>query len=111
MPLFVRRNDTEEIIQVWKYTINDELEESIWSKAWYGRHVIGQDCEWAVLNNCRIVTNTPDIILKESDTDITIALPKDTIGRVFKIFNKSGKPVIIDGISIFNPDDVKDLDI
>lgn len=50
MTLHVQRNDTKEIIRVRKYTIDDELEESIWSKEWYGRHVIGQDCEWAVNN-------------------------------------------------------------
>src|SRR5262245_1217723 len=33
--------------QVRKYVYHDDGIESIWSNSWYGRHVIGQDCEWA----------------------------------------------------------------
>jgi hypothetical protein len=36
---------TGEVHEVHKY-INNDGEESIWCDEWYGRHVIGQDCEW-----------------------------------------------------------------
>lgn len=50
--LFVKRKDTGEIIQVRKYIIEpDSKNESIWSNEWYGRHVIGMDCEWYKLND------------------------------------------------------------
>lgn len=49
MPLFVKRNDTKEIVKVRKYIIDDQGEENIWSNEWYGRHTIGKDCAWAVV--------------------------------------------------------------
>jgi hypothetical protein len=36
---------TGEVHEVHKY-INNDGEENIWCDEWYGRHVIGQDCEW-----------------------------------------------------------------
>lgn len=35
-----------EIHNVKKYIIDTDGEESIWCDTWYGRHVIGQDCNW-----------------------------------------------------------------
>jgi len=33
------------IFEVNKYIFSDETH-NIWCNEWYGRHVIGQDCEW-----------------------------------------------------------------
>jgi len=49
MPLFVKRYDNKEIIQVRKYICSEE--ESIWSNQWYGRHVIGKDCDWITIDS------------------------------------------------------------
>ena len=47
MGLFVKRNDTNEIVEVRKYIKSDNpIEEHIWSNDWYGHHIIGNDCEW-----------------------------------------------------------------
>ena len=45
MALYIRRFDTQELIQVRKYIINSDGEENIWSNEWRGRHVIGRHCE------------------------------------------------------------------
>lgn len=34
------------IYKVFKYLVSAEQEENIWCNDWYGRHVIGRDCEW-----------------------------------------------------------------
>ena len=34
------------VYKVRKYILDSDLTESIWCDEWYGRHVIGQDCEW-----------------------------------------------------------------
>lgn len=47
MPLFVRDKKTKKVYQVRKYIISGDGVENIWSNEWYGRHVIGLDCEWA----------------------------------------------------------------
>ncbi len=46
MALYVKRNDTSEIVRVKKYIINESGEETIWTNE-YGKHVIGIHCEWA----------------------------------------------------------------
>ena len=33
------------IHEVRKYIKTDDGEESVWCSTWYGRHVIGRDCE------------------------------------------------------------------
>lgn len=45
--IYVKRKDTGEIVKVQKYTESGDGTESIWSNEWYGRHVIGMDCEFA----------------------------------------------------------------
>lgn len=37
---------TGTIHEVRKYVIDDNRSESVWCSTWYGRHVIGQDCEF-----------------------------------------------------------------
>lgn len=46
--LQIRRKDTGEILEVRKYSRSggEEPQENIWCDAWYGRHVIGVDCDW-----------------------------------------------------------------
>ena len=46
MAIFVKRNDTKEVVKVRKYIIDDNEEESIWSNEWPGRHLIGVHCDW-----------------------------------------------------------------
>jgi len=46
MKLYVKRNDNGEIAEVRKYIIDSDKQQSIWSNAWCGRHIIGVDCEW-----------------------------------------------------------------
>lgn len=49
MDLLIKRKSDGEIFKVRKYIKAEmpDLEESVWSNDWYGRHVIGSDCEWA----------------------------------------------------------------
>lgn len=46
--LQIRRKDTGEILEVRKYVRSggEKPEEHVWCDAWYGRHVIGVDCDW-----------------------------------------------------------------
>lgn len=44
--LIVKRIDNNQLVKVRKYIIDNEGEEYIWSDDWYGKHVIGKDCEW-----------------------------------------------------------------
>lgn len=48
MPLYVYKLDTGETIKVRKYLCHSDGQESIWSDDWYGRHVIGQDCDFLI---------------------------------------------------------------
>jgi hypothetical protein len=43
---FIRNLTDDSIHEVWKYIKDDQGTISIWSNTWYGRHVIGQDCEF-----------------------------------------------------------------
>lgn len=36
------------IYKIQKYIIDNEGQESVWCNDWYGKHVIGQDCEWYI---------------------------------------------------------------
>lgn len=48
--LKVRNKETGEIFTVQKYTLSggEEATENVWCVGWYGRHVIGNDCEGVV---------------------------------------------------------------
>jgi hypothetical protein len=47
MPKQFKVIDKQGVIHnVRKYLIDGEGEEMVWCDSWYGRHVIGQDCEW-----------------------------------------------------------------
>jgi len=52
--MVVKRKDTGEIIVVRKYIIDDNGIEYIWSNDWYGKHVIGYDCEWHEINGVKL---------------------------------------------------------
>jgi len=43
--LKIIRNSDRHIFEVHKY-IFSENQHSVWCNEWYGRHVIGQDCDW-----------------------------------------------------------------
>lgn len=45
MELKIRRLSDNKIFTVWKY-INTDEEISVWCRDWYGRHIIGADCEF-----------------------------------------------------------------
>ena len=64
----ITRKDTGELITVRKYILNvDTGEESIWSNDWYGRHVIGQDCEFIaeIFNPLQQPKQSPNEILNK----------------------------------------------
>jgi len=42
---------TNEVHVIWKWILDGMGKESVWSKTWYGRHVIGQDCIWVTNNS------------------------------------------------------------
>jgi hypothetical protein len=44
--LFIRNFTDDSTHEVWKYLKDDQGIISIWSHTWYGRHVVGQDCEF-----------------------------------------------------------------
>jgi hypothetical protein len=62
MALIVKRNEDNQLINVRKYIIDDEGEESIWSNDWYGRHIIGRDCVWANVSKVQSNCNLPHVI-------------------------------------------------
>ena len=45
MKFLVKNNSDGCIHEVRKYIKSDDGEESVWCSSWYGRHVIGKDCE------------------------------------------------------------------
>jgi len=44
--LYVKEKLTDQVFKVWKYIESNDGEVSVWCNDWYGRHVIGQDCEF-----------------------------------------------------------------
>jgi hypothetical protein len=44
--LYVKETLTDQVFKVWKYIESNDGEVSVWCNDWYGRHVIGQDCEF-----------------------------------------------------------------
>ena len=48
--LKVKSKSTGEVFTVQKYTLSggEEPTENVWCGGWYGRHVVGNDCEWVV---------------------------------------------------------------
>lgn len=44
--LFVRSLTDDSLHEVRKFIKDEEGIISVWSPTWYGRHVIGQDCEF-----------------------------------------------------------------
>jgi len=53
--LFIRSLEDGSIHIVRKYILDDQGIASVWSNTWYGRHVIGQDCQFSTteeLLNC-----------------------------------------------------------
>lgn len=45
MSLEVREKASGKVYKVWKYLESSDKEISVWCHEWYGRHVVGQDCE------------------------------------------------------------------
>jgi hypothetical protein len=46
--LYVKETLTDQVFKVWKYIESNDGEVSVWCNDWYGRHVIGQDCEFSL---------------------------------------------------------------
>lgn len=48
--LKVKSKSTGEVFTVQKYTLSggEDPTENVWCGGWYGRHVVGNDCEWVV---------------------------------------------------------------
>ena len=46
--LYVKETLTDQVFKVWKYIKSNDGEVSVWCNDWYGRHVIGQDCEFSL---------------------------------------------------------------
>lgn len=44
--LRIVRTSDRQIFEVKKYIYAEGTEHHVWCDEWYGRHVIGQDCEW-----------------------------------------------------------------
>ena len=44
--LRIVRTSDKQIFEVKKYIYAEGTEHHVWCDEWYGRHVIGQDCEW-----------------------------------------------------------------
>ena len=47
--MIVIKKDTGKEVKVRKYIIDDLGFEYIWSNEWYGKHVMGWDCEWKII--------------------------------------------------------------
>jgi hypothetical protein len=48
MEIFVKNTADGSIHEVRKYIKSDDGEQSVWCNTWYGRHVIGNDCEFYI---------------------------------------------------------------
>lgn len=44
--LRVTRESDGAVFDVWKYVFIGEGEHHVWCNDWYGRHIIGHDCDW-----------------------------------------------------------------
>ena len=71
--LKVKNKSTGEVFTVQKYTLSggEEPTENVWCIGWYGRHAIGNDCEWVVEHDFTV--DELSVIYFVCDTTITSA--------------------------------------
>lgn len=65
IPIKLVRLSDGEIFDIWKIVVDSEGEVSVFCSGWYGRHVIGQGCEFIQNDSC-----TCDINDKTGQTSV-----------------------------------------
>lgn len=87
--LKVKNKSTGEVFTVQKYTLSggEEPTENVWCIGWYGRHVIGNDCEWVIERD--FTNNDLDIILVACNE--AICSPNCNIGSLVDIYDLKEK--------------------
>ena len=87
--LKVKNKSTGEIFTVQKYTLSggEEPTENVWCVGWYGRHVIGNDCEWVVEHDFTV----DELSLIYFTCDTTIASQGINLMKILNINNVKSK--------------------
>ena len=93
MVFIVKDKATGQVHEVIKYLTSTAGEQCVWSITWPGRHIIGQDCEWANVSKTAweritFIRNNPDLSVNQLAKKIGISYT-----RVFRMVDYYHLPV------------------
>lgn len=91
--LKVKNKSTGDVFTVQKYTLSggEEPTENVWCIGWYGRHVIGNDCEWVVEDDF----TSDELTSIYFACNIAIASPEISAIEICNINNLKSKIIIL----------------